>query len=610
MKYILIILTIFSLQGFVALEAQSKPIKRTRASKKSKTPKRTRATKRTLATKRTRATKRTLASKKSKTPKRTLDDISKNSTALIGVRTQLGLSTGSGFFISESLLVTNKHVVEGIELTDGLKMVYILTPDKQEDVGVVILKSQKHDLAIIKTLKNYKSIKLGQYSKVKMGDAISIISSPQGLIGMLSKGRVSAKRKEGGQDTLQFTAPISTGSSGSPVLDKDLKVIGVSVAVLKEGQNINFAARPVSYLAVPVSYLKEFIKKNRKMLVSFNKKDLLKKERDKRKELSNLALKGDAKAQNELGDKYYFAGEYKKAAKWYKKSAEQGDASAQFYLGWMYTKERGVAQNYVQATYLFDDSPQSNLGLMYYNGQGVAQNYTQAAKWFKKSAKQGHAKAQYNLGLMYDNGWGVAQKYTQAVYWYKKSAEQGYAKAQSNLGVMYGYGNGQGVARSYAQAVYWFKKSAEQGVALAQFNLGWMHAMGLGVAQNNTQVDKWLKTQNYTQAAKWFKKSAKQAHYWYKKSAEQGDASAQYNLGLMYYNGQGVAQNYTQAAKWYKKSAEQGHASAQFNLSLMYSEGRGVAQNYTQAAKWYKKSAEQGHASAQFNLRKLTSVSK
>ena len=572
MKYILIILTIFSLQGFVALEAQSKPIKRTRASKKSKTPKRTRAT------------KRTLASKKSKTPKRTLDDISKNSTALIGVRTQLGLSTGSGFFISESLLVTNKHVVEGIDLTDGLKMVYILTPDKQKDVGVVILKSQKHDLAIIKTLKNYKSIKLGQYSKVKMGDDISIISSPQGLVGTLSKGHVSAKRKEGGQDTLQFTAPISTGSSGSPVLDKDLKVIGVSVAVLKEGQNINFA--------VPVSYLKEFIKKNRKMLVSFNKKDLLKKERDKRKELSNLALKGDAKAQNELGDKYYFAGEYKKAAKWFKKSAEQGVALAQFNLGLMYYEGEGVAQNYVQAIYWFKKSAeqgyasaQYNLGVMHDKGQGVAQNNTQAIYWYKKSAEQGVALAQFNLGWMYYKGDGVARSYAQAHYWFKRSAEQGDALAQYNLGVM--HDKGQGVAQNNTQAIYWYKKSAEQGVALAQYNLGWMYYKGDGVARSYAQ-----------------------AHYWFKRSAEQGDALAQYNLGVMHANGQGVAQNYVQAHYWYKRSAEQGVALAQFNLGLMHAKGQGVAQNYTQAVYWFKKSAEQGDAKAQDILRELTSASK
>lgn len=88
----------------------------------------------------------------------------------------------------------------------------------------------------------------------------------------------------------------------------------------------------------------------------------------------------------------------------------------------------------------------------------------------------------------------------------------------------------------------------------------------------------------------------------WKPLAEQGDSYAQYNLGIMYDNGQGIAQNYTQALYWYNKAAEQGHASAQFNLGSMYSNGQGVPQNYTQAIFWYKKAAEQGDAVAQYNL--------
>jgi hypothetical protein len=84
--------------------------------------------------------------------------------------------------------------------------------------------------------------------------------------------------------------------------------------------------------------------------------------------------------------------------------------------------------------------------------------------------------------------------------------------------------------------------------------------------------------------------------------AEQGYGSAQYNLGVMYSNGQGVTQDYKEAVKWYLKSAEQGYASAQYNLGVMYSNGEGVTQDYKEAAKWYLKSAEQGHANAQVNL--------
>ena len=84
--------------------------------------------------------------------------------------------------------------------------------------------------------------------------------------------------------------------------------------------------------------------------------------------------------------------------------------------------------------------------------------------------------------------------------------------------------------------------------------------------------------------------------------AEQGHTYAQYNLGVVYANGQGVPQDYKEAVRWYRLSAEQGFAHAQTNLGLMYSNGTGVPQNHKEAVRWYRLSAEQGDASAQKNL--------
>jgi TPR repeat protein len=84
--------------------------------------------------------------------------------------------------------------------------------------------------------------------------------------------------------------------------------------------------------------------------------------------------------------------------------------------------------------------------------------------------------------------------------------------------------------------------------------------------------------------------------------AEQGNADAQFNLGVMYYKGRGVPKNYKTAVKWYTLAAEQGNASAQFYLGVMYRRGKGVPKNYKTALKWYTLAAEQGHAFAQFGL--------
>ncbi len=84
--------------------------------------------------------------------------------------------------------------------------------------------------------------------------------------------------------------------------------------------------------------------------------------------------------------------------------------------------------------------------------------------------------------------------------------------------------------------------------------------------------------------------------------AEQGHADAQNFLGQMYYNGEGVSQNYSEAFKWYKLSAEQGESDSQFELAWMYDKGEGVPQNYKQAVKWYRLVAEGGNSAAQNNL--------
>ena len=131
----------------------------------------------------------------------------------------------------------------------------------------------------------------------------------------------------------------------------------------------------------------------------------------------------------------------------------------------------------------------------------------------------------------------------------------------------------------YGQAAGRYGKDAEQGDAGAQYNLGVLYANGQGVPQDD-----------------------KQAVYWYLKAAEQGDASAQNNLGSMYATGRGFPQDDMQAVSWYLKAAEQGDASAQNNLGSMYHAGKGIPQDDKQALIWYSKSAEQGYAPAQSNL--------
>ena len=84
--------------------------------------------------------------------------------------------------------------------------------------------------------------------------------------------------------------------------------------------------------------------------------------------------------------------------------------------------------------------------------------------------------------------------------------------------------------------------------------------------------------------------------------ANQGDAEAQYFLGHMYAEGQGVPRQYGKAAVWIRQAAEQGNGYGQFALGYLYDKGTGVAQDDAEAARWYRKSAEQGITVAQNNL--------
>jgi uncharacterized protein len=78
--------------------------------------------------------------------------------------------------------------------------------------------------------------------------------------------------------------------------------------------------------------------------------------------------------------------------------------------------------------------------------------------------------------------------------------------------------------------------------------------------------------------------------------AEAGDASAQYNLGLLYLDGHGVPQNSAEAANWFRRAAEQDYTQAQHNLGAMYGSGQGVKRDYVQAYKWLNICAAKSNA--------------
>ncbi len=125
---------------------------------------------------------------------------------------------------------------------------------------------------------------------------------------------------------------------------------------------------------------------------------------------------------------------------------------------------------------------------------------------------------------------------------------------------------------------------AAQGDASAQFRLGRMYLNGDGVNQDYAK-----------------------AFEWYQKSANQGNNEAQTLMGHMYYDGKGVNQDYTKAFEWFQKAANQGQPLAQIFLGFMYYDGEGVRQDYAKAFEWFQKAANQGVNEAQSRLGKMYS---
>lgn len=156
------------------------------------------------------------------------------------------LGVGSGFFVQPNQIATNYHVIEGA--TKGTAKP--VGQDVAFDIEGITAMDENRDLAILKVSNaRVQPLSLADSDAVKVGDAVYVTGNPKGYLeGTFSDGLISGMRDLETSRLLQLTAPISSGSSGGPVLNKRGEVIGVSMAQIKDGQNLNFAV-PSNYLS-------------------------------------------------------------------------------------------------------------------------------------------------------------------------------------------------------------------------------------------------------------------------------------------------------------------------------------------------------------------------
>ncbi len=148
------------------------------------------------------------------------------------------------------------------------------------------------------------------------------------------------------------------------------------------------------------------------------------------KKLKSLAMKGDVKAQSEIGTDYQYGvgipRDLDEAAKWLKKAAENGDAEAQHQLATLY----------------------SNVEYDYYDSN-------KAMEWYQKAARQGYADSQFSLAQDYLLGWLAApQDATKSFEWGTRAALQGHLRAQTWVGMLYEKGFGTQQNRTMAKEWY------------------------------------------------------------------------------------------------------------------------------------------------------------
>ena len=312
---------------------------------------------------------------------------------------------------------------------------------------------------------------------------------------------------------------------------------------------------------------------------------------------------------------------------------------------------------------------QYKLGLIYGKGKGVAKDYSKAFKWWNLAAEKGNGKAQTNLGWMYEMGKGVPKDAQKAANWYQLASNQGFAKAQEKLNLLLNKTkefknlkeksskeikdlqtinaalnselnqikseNAKAIeATNQANA----KAEQEQLASISdnhsELNTGSVSFRGdaLDVASYSedtfTEVGDYINDSDRLHEAinSLDKKEFVTAHQLFLDLADKGIAEAQINLGMMFESGQGVPQDFNEAIRWYRLAADQKlikaqeklnlllkkAAEPQINLSLgmMFESGQGVPQDFNEAIRWYRLAADQGLIKAQKKLNFLLNKTK
>ncbi|GET04602.1 kinase-like domain-containing protein [Rhizophagus clarus] len=232
----------------------------------------------------------------------------------------------------------------------------------------------------------------------------------------------------------------------------------------------------------------------------------------------------------------------------------QNTSNSMFLLGYINLKEIKTNGDLKKTFNLFLNASEKNhilaqyyVGNCYKYGNGTIKNERLAFEYYKKVANKNFTHGQLGIGHCYEIGIGIKKDFNMAFYWYNKAANNGNIIAMYHLGNC--YKNGEGVEIDYNKALELFKRSSEGGCPEGITLLECCYNYGI-----ETEID------------------LQKSFELYQKSANLGEKVAQYNLGFMYENGDGITndmKDINKAIYWYRKSANQKYRNAQNRLKLL-----------------------------------------
>lgn len=328
---------------------------------------------------------------------------------------------------------------------------------------------------------------------------------------------------------------------------------------------------------------------------------------DNKESVLELAQGSDMFAQYEIAQMYWNGDGVEKdkdaAAKWYRKSAEQGNWIAQYEISGVEKEEEFEwLCNAAEKGY---DRAQIYLAKQYRDGDDLAeQDDEQAAFWYNKAVEQGNEEAITELMQLYKEERGGASD-SEVVALYRKAVEMNNSEAMYLLGISYALG--KGVEQDDELTIEWYTKAARAGNADAMYILGYSYEYACGVDADGNKAIYWYeKAATAGNAAAMYavgnicnaQGDVDSAVYWYKRSAEGDCVDAMYQIGYLYEIGLYVDLDEYEAVKWYRKAAEAGHADSMYRLGFCYYTGSGVTENESKAAEWMKKAVDAGSEDA------------